>query len=264
MATTTASQAPAFNDEQLVDMLALMGGSDSVELKMSIPLAQQRAAVEALGLDPLDAQVRMVHFYDTPDLKLNKAGVVVRARRVQGREDDTVVKLRPVIPSELPADLREQRGFFVEVDAMPGKYVCSASLKGVARRATVREVALGQKPIRKLFGKDQRAFYSEHAPAGLALDDLTLLGPIFVLKVKGTPEGFARKLVVELWLFPDGSRVLELSTKCAPNEAFDVAAYARAFLSERGIKRVGGQTTKTTKALALFSKEAAAKPTRRR
>jgi hypothetical protein len=253
--TTTRGRAPALSDDQLVEMLGLLDGVDSAELKLSIPMAQQRSAVEALGLDPLEGQIRLVHFYDTPDLKLNKAGVVVRARRVQGRDDDTVVKLRPVVPHELPLDLREQPGFFVEVDAMPGKYVCSASLKGVARRATVQEVTLGKKPIRKLFGKDQRAFYAEHAPAGIALDDLALLGPIFVLKLKGTPEGFARKLVVELWLFPDGTRVLELSTKCAPRETFDVAAHARAFLSERGIKRVGGQTTKTAKALSLFSKE---------
>jgi len=253
--TTRAPKAPAFTDDELLDMLALMGGSDSVELKLTVPEGHQRSALEALGLDPLEAQVRLVHFYDTPDLKLNKAGVVVRARRVQGRGDDTVVKLRPVVPSELPDDLREQPGFFVEVDAMPGKYVCSASLKGVARRATVREVAQGAKPIRKLFGKEQRAFYAEHAPAGIPLDELTLLGPIFVLKMKGTPVGFARKLVVEAWLFPDGSRTLELSTKCAPGEAFDVAAHARAFLSERGIRRVGGQTTKTAKALGLFSKE---------
>src|SRR3954447_25631171 len=256
--TTRAPKAPAFTDDELLDMLALMGGSDSVELKLTVPEGHQRSALEALGLDPLEAQVRLVNFYDTPDLKLNRAGVVVRARRVQGRDDDTVVKLRPVVPSELPLDLREQQGFFVEVDAMPGKYVCSASLKGVARRATVQEVTLGKKPIRKLFGKDQRAFYAANAPAGIALDDLALLGPIFVLKLKGTPEGFARKLVVELWLFPDGTRVLELSTKCAPRDAFDVAAHARAFLSERGIKRVGGQTTKTAKALSMFSKEAGA------
>src|SRR3954471_360737 len=253
--TTRAPKAPAFTDDELLDMLALMGGSDSVELKLTVPEGHQRSALEALGLDPLEAQVRLVHFYDTPDLKLNKAGVVVRARRVQGRGDDTVVKLRPVVPSELPDDLREQPGFFVEVDAMPGKYVCSASLKGMARRATVREVAQGAKPIRKLFGKEQRAFYAEHAPAGIALDDLTLLGPIFVLKMKGTPQGFARKLVVELWLSPDASRILEISTKCAPREAFDTAAHARAFLSERGIRRVGGQATKTSKALDFFVKD---------
>jgi hypothetical protein len=137
---------------------------------------------------------------------------------------------------------------------MPGKYVCSGTLKGVPRKASVREVARGEQPVRKLFNKEQRAFYAEHAP-DIALDDLSLLGPIFVLKVKGTPPGFARKMVVEVWLYPDGSRILELSTKCAPREAFDTAAHARAFLSERGIRRVGGQSTKTSRALAYFSQQ---------
>ena len=49
----------------------------------------------------------------------------------------------------------------------------------------------GERPIRKLFSKAQRAFYEAHAPAGIALDDLSILGPIFVLKIKWTPERFA-------------------------------------------------------------------------
>ena len=40
-------------------------------------------------------------FFDTPDLRLNKRGVVMRARRVQGRGDVTVVKLPPIVPGEL-------------------------------------------------------------------------------------------------------------------------------------------------------------------
>jgi hypothetical protein len=62
-------------------------------------------------------------------------------------------------------------------------------------------------------------------------------------------------MVVELWLYPDGTRILELSTKCAPSEAFQVAAETRAFLSERGIDVGGNQTTKTRKALEFFSKQ---------
>ena len=62
-------------------------------------------------------------------------------------------------------------------------------------------------------------------------------------------------MVVELWLFPDGTRILELSTKCRPSEAFQVAAEARAFLTERGIKLSGAQTTKTRKALQFFAKQ---------
>ena len=63
-----------------------------------------------------------------------------------------------------------------------------------------------------------------------------------------------RKLVAEMWLYPDDSRILELSTKCAPSEAFQVAAETRAFLSERGVDLSGEQQTKTHKALDFFSK----------
>jgi len=67
------------------------------------------------------------------------------------------------------------------------------------------------------------------------------------------PAGFARKTVVELWLYPDGSRIVELSTKCAPNEGMQVAAEMRAFLAERGIETTGEQQTKTRTALEHFA-----------
>lgn len=97
--------------------------------------------------------------------------------------------------------------------------------------------------------------YAQHAPDGLELDDLSILGPILVLKVKFAPEGYGRKLVAELWLYPDNSMILELSTKCAPAEAFQVAAETRAFLIEKGIDLSGEQETKTKKALQFFSKQ---------
>ena len=244
---------PQLNDDQLIELLSLTRDADSVELKLTIPLAEQRAAVEALGIDPLGAQVRLVHFFDTPDLALQDAGVVVRARRVAGKGDDSVVKLRPVVPEKMPASLREVPSFVVEVDALPGGFVCSGSYKGVPRKASVRDVAQGDAPLRKLFSKEQRAFYAAHAPEGLELDELTHLGPIFVLKIKGNPEGMDRRLVIELWLYPDGSRILELSTKCAPGEALQVAAESRAFLAERGVDLEGEQQTKTRTALEFFT-----------
>jgi hypothetical protein len=252
-----AVATPQVSDEALVEMLSEIKRADSVELKLTIAEAAQRSAIQALGMDPLGAQVRLVHFYDTPDLTLESQGVVVRARRVAGKGDDSVVKLRPVVPAELPSELRESPACVVEVDAMPGGHVCSASLKGTPR-TSVREVAAGNAPLRKLFSKEQRAFFAEHAPEGVGFEDLSLLGPIFVLKLKATPEGFARKMVVELWLYPDGTRILELSTKCAPSEAFQVAAESRAFLAERGIEVGGAQTTKTRKALEFFSKQLSA------
>ena len=256
---TTAVSARAIPDAELPRLLALLEDVDGVELKLTVPEGNHRATAAALGLDPLDAQIRQVFFFDTPDLALDRHGVVVRARRVQRSPGDTVVKLRPVVPSELPADLRRSGGFGVEVDAMPGGFVCSASLKGSVDGGEVRDAAAGKRAIRTLFSKAQRSFFAEYAPAGLELDDLSVLGPIFVLKAKSTPKAFGRKLVAELWLYPDNSWIFELSTRCAASEAFQVAGEARAFLAEKGVELAGEQQTKTRRALDFFSDRLAAR-----
>jgi len=254
-------RARRLSDAQLEEMMALTSHADSVELKLTVPDTSTHSTVAGLGMDPLEAQIRQVFFFDTPDLRLDKRGVVVRARRVQGRGDDTVVKLRPIVPDQLPPSVRRAKGMVVEVDAMPGGYVCSASFKGALATPQVRQVAAGERAIRKLFTKPQRAFYQEHAPDGLGMDDLTVLGPITVFKLKFSPEDLRRRMVAELWLYPDGERILELSTKCLPSEGFQVAAETRAYLASRGVDLYGEQQTKTRTALEHFSrslKEAAA------
>jgi hypothetical protein len=243
-------------DSELGRMFAMMKDADSVELKLTVPESNQLSAVATLGMDPLNAQIREVFFFDTPDLALNERGVVVRARRLQRKDDDAVVKLRPVVPGELPTQLRRSPNAVVEVDAMPGGYVCSASLKGASRTA-VRSVTQEGQPLRKLFSKEQREFFAAHAPEGLALDDLSLLGPIFVLKLRFKPADLPQKIAAELWNYPDNSRILELSTRCAPVDALQVALQSQAYLRERGVDLSGEQQTKTKTALEYFSKSLA-------
>jgi hypothetical protein len=250
----TATKAAVFSDQDLAELISMTKGADSVELKLTVPVSERSRSEATLGVDPLTGQIRQVYFLDTPDLTLNKAGVVVRARRVQRKGDDTVVKLRPVVPDELPGELRRSRNFGVEVDAMPGGFVCSGSMKRALKTPDVRDVVIGKRPIRKLYSKEQRALFAAHAPEGLALDDLSILGPIFVLKLKFAPAGYARRLVAELWLYPDNSMILELSTRCAPSEAFQIAAETIAFLTQNGVDLTGEQETKTKKALQYFSK----------
>jgi hypothetical protein len=252
---TDVKRLTELTGDELAELLALVGGSDSVELKLTVPEHEQRAALATLEVDPLEAQIRQVFFFDTPDLVLNKNGVAVRARRVQGRTGDTVVKLRPIVPDSLPDDIRHSPSVNVEVDAMPGGYVCSASMKGRVANADVREAILGRSPVKKLFSKEQRNFFAAHAPDGVGLDELSILGPIFVLKLKQTAPGHARKLVIELWLYPDGARILELSTKCLPGEAFQAGIEARAYLDSLGLNLSGEQKTKTKTALEFFAAE---------
>ena len=100
---------------------------------------------------------------------------------------------------DLPGRLR-----FDVHGAIPDGYVCSASLKGTLPPTVVHEAVSGQRPISKLFSKPQRAFFAEHAPSGLGLDDLAVLGPIFVLKVKLQPKELDRRLVVDVRRKSDG------------------------------------------------------------
>ena len=55
-------------------MMRLIRDADSVELKLTIREDAQRSAIRALQLDPLDAQIRQVFFFDTPDLTLQEPG----------------------------------------------------------------------------------------------------------------------------------------------------------------------------------------------
>jgi len=66
-------------------VLTLTKDADSLELKLTVPDPERRATVNVLGIDVLDAQIRQIFFFDTPELVLNQHGVVVRARREQGR-----------------------------------------------------------------------------------------------------------------------------------------------------------------------------------
>jgi len=117
------------------------------------------------------------------------------------------------------------------------------------------EVTTGEKPLHSLFSKGQRAFFAQHAPAGIDMDSLRVLGPTFLLKAKHKAEDFRFPLTIEMWLYPDGSRILEVSTKCEPSEALQVGLEFKAFLASKGIAITESQQTKTKTALDFFKAE---------
>ena len=55
---TTTNEA--LSGDRLVELLELIKGADSVELKLTVPERGPATAVAALGIDPLDAQIRQV------------------------------------------------------------------------------------------------------------------------------------------------------------------------------------------------------------
>jgi hypothetical protein len=106
----TRGRPRRLSDTDVQRLLDLLKGADSVELKLTVPDSDLRSAVAALGMDPLEGQIRQVYFFD------------------------------------------------------------------------------------KLFSKEQRAFFAAHAPEGVGLDGLSILGPINLLKLKFTPGDFGRRV----------------------------------------------------------------------
>ena len=174
--STTSSPEKLLTRQELQDIFNAFGTLNGVELKMTIDDSDRQSVVKALDIDPLEAELRQVIFFDTSDLALNRAGVVVRARRKHDDDGDSVIKLRPVSPPQVPPRLRSIPTFKVELDVMPERYVCSASFEREdIDDKDIKAVLAKRKPIQDLFSPDERAFYSEHAPKGVSLDSLRVL-----------------------------------------------------------------------------------------
>jgi hypothetical protein len=233
----------------------LVGAADSVELKLCVADSQVQPASAALRIDLRSARPRQIFYLDTPDLTLNRAGLIVRVRRIYRRTDDSVIKLRPAAPRQLGADLRRQKGFKVEVDVMPDGFVCSASLKGRPAAGAIAQAVVGRLPWSGLFTAEQRRFFSTYAPDRLTLDDLCMLGPVLALKDRHNPPDLPHPLTVQLWSYPTGQRLLEISTRVRPGAAFAAMAEWRDFLTRHRLLPDGSELTKTLATLRLFSNE---------
>jgi hypothetical protein len=100
---------------------------NAVEIKVTIRADQELRAEREMEVDEDTADVRLIYFYDTPDLDLFNAGVVMRARLVKGDADDSTVKFRPVEAASVPGDWRGMKGFKLEADWVGDRMVSSAS-----------------------------------------------------------------------------------------------------------------------------------------
>lgn len=223
-------------------------------MKVTVPDDDHSTTSLALGLDPIEAEIRQVYFFDTPDLALDAAGIAVRARRIQGGEADTVIKLRPVVPDELPRNIRQSESMKVEVDILPGRFVASASMKGKTDPDDVKKAVAGGLDFKEIFSKKQKDFSKLYKPGDVKISDLVALGPILTLKLKLPEQELGRDLVAEAWFYPDNSRILELSTKCKPDETFQVMVETKSFLLRKGVDLEGEQKTKTKTALQYFAR----------
>jgi hypothetical protein len=228
---------------------------DAVEIKVTIRPDQELRAERAMEVNEDNAEARLVYFYDTPDLKLFKAGVVLRARLVKGDADDSTVKFRPVDAASVSDDWKRLKDFKLEADWVGDRVVCSVSLTALQKRDEIDEVAKGKRAIGKLFTSEQERFLNEFNNNPVKFGELHVLGPIRVLRWKPKHETFPHELTLEEWRLPNGDELVEVSIKAPPGEADKAHKDFDTHLRNMGLDPQGAQETKTRTALEYFARE---------
>lgn len=223
-----------------------------VELKFTVADGSADAIRELIAVGA--ERVRNVYYLDTPDLTLRRHGVLARVRGGQ-RPNDSVVKLRPIDPDGVPAGLRRRADFAVEVDVTPDSFICSGALKRRLSRNVVERAVEGRSRLRTLFSEQQIALLDSRLSGRVTIDDLDALGPVEVHRTRPRDGEPGRGLELQEWMYPDGSRLLEVSARCTAEDLLQTAVQAKAFLDENGIKQSGPCPTKADTTLDYFTRQ---------
>jgi hypothetical protein len=229
-------------------------GMDAVEIKVTIRPDQELRAERAMQVDEDTADIRVIYFYETPDLDLFNAGIALRARLLKGDEDNSTVKFRSPETMSVSPEWERLEGFKLEADCVGERAIFSASLTQIQQRDEIDEVAKGKRSIDKLFSKDQERFFHEFYKGPVDFGQLRVMGPIRVLRWKLRHKNFAHQLTVEEWRLPNGDDLVEVSIKVPPEEAAQASKAFENHLTVLGLDPRGAQETKTRTALEYFAK----------
>lgn len=227
----------------------LLAGAEALEIKATIPERQIVMARDRYELTTRNDDERYIYFFDTPQLDLIAAGIILRARRVVGGEHDSTVKFRPVDPEKVGKRWRKYRGFKIEADASEEGAVKSASFSMPVEKGLIKRVVAGEKRIASLFTREQEAFLAEVAGKAPDIGRLAVLGPLRAQRWDFEDRACPWPLTAELWVREDGATLMEASVKAPSIQAAAVMAGFMAFLTEVGAERDVHQQAKTRWAL---------------
>ena len=228
------------------------------ELKLTIDRDQIEQARAQLGLDDGDGEARDIWFYDTAWLDLYEQGAILRARKIDGDDDDSTVKLRPFEASDIDPSWLELEGFKCEVDRSIDHETSSCSYTVAQDAGEIDAVGDGDRDIDKLFSSEQEDFLWSYGPYPW-WSELDALGPIEARVWTIDTDALPDKVTAELWFMPDGSEVLELSMKVPVDDGDDGMDALVDFTDERGLDLDADQESKTRRALESLSGHALAR-----
>ncbi len=247
-----ARQAWRLPGSDLERMFTLVREVGQVELKFTVAEESYDAVRALLGIGV--ERVRNVYYLDTPDLTLRRHGVLARVRGGE-RLNDSVVKLRPIDPDRVPTAMRRCEDFSVEVDVTPDSFVCSGALKQRLGRTSVERAVEGRSKLRTLFSDDQIALMDSRLSGRVTIDELDALGPVEVHRTRPRDGEPGDGLELQEWMYPDDSRLLEVSTRCTSTDLLQTALDAKALLDLHRITQSGPCPTKADTTLDYFTRQ---------
>ena len=221
--------------------------ADSVELKtLLVPPAG--AAAEALtGRHGPTWSVRQTYLLDTEDLDFLQAGVEIRLRRRARGKFDLAVSARRR-GTELGC--YRPRGARVEYDVVPAGVWKDIEVRRDIESAAAASVIAGSAKARELLSGTQCTWASEGGSDVVddaRLSELKVHGPLVVRRVKvAAPAMGLSRVDLEHFRFPSGRELVELSTRCYPQDVQPTASGFEQLLDERDVVVAPDYRTKTS------------------
>ena len=230
MPATEPPRAPVRPRREPSGALGHVPPTAAVEVRWVVPGPMQAGAVAALG-EVRDADARRVCVLDTPAAGLERQGLAVRLRRGGAGGDETAVAVRPLLLGALGPEIARRRGSRSPSTRPAGAGCAPGRWRRRTAPGRVVDVLHGHRPASDVLTAAQRAFLAAHAPAGIAIDDLVVSGPVLALVLAFAPAGHDREVRAEVSLHADGRRTVDLSVPCTAATAAEVAARTAALLA---------------------------------
>lgn len=229
--------APAANDER-------------AEIKLLVQHDKIAGAMSTLKLAAPATKNYQIYFIDTADLRLNKAGLILRLRDKGKGKTETTVKFRPEDPAK-PIDDKSLPNLARETEFLVGK----GSNLSYSLEQEIAGTELLRKPadnLAALFSAEQKAFFKlvmneEFDPA-----KLRVFGPIAAQIWERDDPAVGDKVSAELWKLVD-KQIFELSRKTKSDDLKKKAEDFEKAFQDKGISVDSDPESKTRKALEFFS-----------
>lgn len=216
---------------------------DGGEVKVLLADQNTDKTISWLKRQKADFSQRHIFLFDTPDLSLHQAGVILRIRRKQDDSYDVTAKIRDREIKELPnISKKSKKHFECEWDVIQDTFMSCALVKK-------QKKILGSIDMRNpqsYFDIDQKRLIGSRAD--ISWKNIKSFDRINAAKWKLDPEDIP-PISFELWSLPNGKRFIEASRKFGGDNPEKERADLLDFLKENDLAIAKDQTSKVQLAL---------------